>query len=478
MLPLLGVVDLAVGRTNVFNFTTGQLAALSARVAGTRLVSFRLDGPTTGTSVNLFTWHTGYTDASRTELGPRLFINYSLTPPSPEATQTPTDTPGPTDTPPPTDMPTEGATPTDTETPTATETATPTDTPPPPPPTNTPTATPVPTLARHPVRLVPDAYSVGWVRQNEPGNHFGDDSVFSGYYQGGVYVGAFQFDLSVIPPDADVLGAQLTLYGLSDRYLSTHGNGLWRVKMLQANADTGWPNHSFPDVASARVFSSVTPELRQYDLAVGRQNTFDFSELLLRELEWRASSTRKVSFRIDGPRSSVSNIFAWDSGYGTGSRSAPSLSVVYGPSNGGEPAPTAVPEDAEKVDALIGLINEARTGLGLQALTTNPRLTRAAEVHAFDMTFHNFFSHTGTDGSTPGDRVQRAGYKAEAVTELIAARSNRPDTVMKAWLDRTQRDELLDPAYTEVGGAYTMSISASYTYYWTVILAKPAATGP
>lgn len=470
LLPLMGVVDMEAGRTNLFNFTEGQLRSLGARVAGTRLASFRIDGPTSGTAVNLFTWDTGYTDDSRYP-GPKLILNYSIEPPTPEATLTPTNTPGPTDTPVP---PTQGPPPTETATPVP---PTATDTPPPPPPTHTPTYTPVPPLL-NPVRIVPDPYSVGWVRQYEPGNHFGEDTIFSGYYQGLVYVGAFQFDLSAIPPGSEILGAQLSFTGLSDRYLSAQGNGLWRVKMLQATVDPGWPNHSFPQIAGAGVFAQMSPELRQYDLGIGRENTYEFSDVLLQELAWRAQTTKKLSFRIDGPRYGISNVFAWDSGYGPGLRSSPVLSVVYGPAGGGEPRPTTPPEEAERVAEIVEIINTARADAGVAPLAVHPSLRRAAEVHNFDMTFHDFFSHTGSDGSTPDDRVRREGYDALTVGQLLAARSSDAQAVVDAWLARSQRDVMLDPAYTEIGAAYTRSLTAAYQHYWTVVLAAPKPTGP
>ena len=227
---------------------------------------------------------------------------------------------------------------------------------------------------------------------------------------------------------------------------------------------------------SARVFAQLPPELRQYDLGVGRSNTFDLGDVLRREIEWRAATTRKVSFRIDGPRLGLSNIFAWDSGYGSGTRVAPVLSLVYGPPGSGEPRPTTVPEYEEKVEEIIGLINDVRAQAGVAPVSKQDQLRRAADVHLFDMTFHDFFSHTGSDGTTPGDRVARTGYHAGAVAELLAARSSSAQTVLDAWMGRSQRDDVLNPAFTEVGAAYAVALNAAYTYYWTVVLAQPGPT--
>ena len=38
-------------------------------------------------------------------------------------------------------------------------------------------------------------------------------------------------------------------------------------------------------------------------------------------------------------------------------------------------------------------------------------LTQAAAVHSQDMVTNNFFSHTGSNGSTPWDRIKAAGHQ-------------------------------------------------------------------
>jgi len=40
----------------------------------------------------------------------------------------------------------------------------------------------------------------------------------------------------------------------------------------------------------------------------------------------------------------------------------------------------------------------------------NNQLEAAAEIHSNDMLTNNYFSHTGFDGSSPGDRIRQAGY--------------------------------------------------------------------
>jgi uncharacterized protein YkwD len=398
-------------------------------------------------------------------------VNYALEAPTAAPTATATDTVVATETPvtsTSTLTPTEGPTVTPTDTPTDTATA------PPPPPTDTPTPT-QPSPIDNPVELRPGPAYVGWVRDLEPGNHFGDESIYAGFSDERTYMGAFQFDMSPIPPGSEILRAQLVLTGQSEGLLSARGNGLWRVRLLNPFVDANWPNHSFNEIASADVFGTLQPVLAQYDLAVGRRNVFELSAPFLRELEWRASTTARASFRIEGPAGGLNNIFDWESGYGVGSRNPPVLSLIFGPPNGSEPQPTAPPENVEKVKGVIDAINRARADAGVPTLTENDALRRAAEIHNFDMTFHDFFSHTGSDGSSPADRVRRTGYQAAFTDEILAARSSDPEIVVAAWLARAQREALLSPDVTEIGAAYTQSTGAAYFYYWTVVCARPVA---
>ncbi len=85
---------------------------------------------------------------------------------------------------------------------------------------------------------------------------------------------------------------------------------------------------------------------------------------------------------------------------------------------------------------MLELLNRARanppaegtrlgqTGFGGYALRPpvafNADLNVSARAHNDDMAAHDYFSHTGSDGSTPGDRIQAAGYVAPSYGENIA----------------------------------------------------------
>lgn len=468
--PLLGVASIGRGVRNTFLFGESHRATLGSRRAGSGVLSLRLDGPTSGSLSNLFTWDTGY-GADTLYPGPRLIVNYSTTPTTPEPSATPTDVP------PPSATPTDGPMPTPTETgepPTATFTA-----PPPPPPTATPTATlpPLPTAAAPggAVDILPAKEDVGYVRQFESGNHFGESHVYAGYYQGRIYHGGIQFDLSAIPPGAAIRSARLTLSGQSLIYLSSGGNGLWDVSMLGASIDLGWRSSSYTSLRAAPISSKLTPTLRQADLGVGRENVFELADIQLREIEFRAQTTNKVSFRLDGPSGGLRNVMDWDSGFGPDSfgRTPPKLTIVYGPPGSGEPLPTVPPEDEDKIADIIAEINLVRGVYGVPPLVVDGRLEAAAEIHNRDMARNAFFSHIGSDGSTPAERVSRAGYSARVVGQLLAANNGTPVVVVDAWMRQGQRETVIDANYTHAGAHYVFEPGAPYNHYWTIVLTAP-----
>jgi uncharacterized protein YkwD len=106
------------------------------------------------------------------------------------------------------------------------------------------------------------------------------------------------------------------------------------------------------------------------------------------------------------------------------------------------------------------------------ALTWNTLLTQAAERHSQDMVAKNFFAHTGSDGSTLGDRVTATGYVWSNLGENIAAGYSGIDKVMSGWMASDGHcANLMDPAFTEVGLVCVAgSATTTYSSYWTMDL--------
>ncbi len=134
-------------------------------------------------------------------------------------------------------------------------------------------------------------------------------------------------------------------------------------------------------------------------------------------------------------------------------------------------------------DVLLELVNNARSQARLCGtdsypavadVTWNETLKAAAVVQSIDMTEHNFFSHTGSDGSDVGQRVELQGYEWRAVGENIAAGQQTAQEVINGWLGSAGHcRNLMNASYTEVAVACVENNNADYVRYWTNVLAAP-----
>ncbi|WP_432175620.1 CAP domain-containing protein [Streptomyces sp. Tue6028] len=83
------------------------------------------------------------------------------------------------------------------------------------------------------------------------------------------------------------------------------------------------------------------------------------------------------------------------------------------------PAAPAAPNVVLQANAneILALENAEREKAGCSALSMNSQLTAAAQAHSEDMAKNNFFSHTGSDGSSISQRVEKAGFSPSIPTE-------------------------------------------------------------
>lgn len=123
---------------------------------------------------------------------------------------------------------------------------------------------------------------------------------------------------------------------------------------------------------------------------------------------------------------------------------------------------------------LIGLINQERQSRGMGMLSPQSQLTTAARNHSADMACNDFFSHTGSDGSLPWDRISAQGYSYSAVAENIFAGSSSAQAAFDAWMNSPgHRDNMLNASYTEIGIGYRYWADSSYSAYTTAVFALP-----
>ncbi len=109
------------------------------------------------------------------------------------------------------------------------------------------------------------------------------------------------------------------------------------------------------------------------------------------------------------------------------------------------------------------------------ALTWNTLLTQAATAHSQDMVTNNFFSHTGSGGSTLGSRVDATGYAWSSLGENIAAGYGTVSNVMNGWMASDGHcANIMNPTFTQIGVACIKGTSANtYGDYWTMDLGRP-----
>jgi uncharacterized protein YkwD len=106
------------------------------------------------------------------------------------------------------------------------------------------------------------------------------------------------------------------------------------------------------------------------------------------------------------------------------------------------------------------------------ALAWNDALTQASLVHSQDMVALNFFSHTGTNGSSAGQRATAAGYVWSTWGENIAAGQPTVDSVMAAWLASPGHcANLMNAGFRDIGLACVSgTANNNYRTYWTMTL--------
>ncbi|MFI7605542.1 CAP domain-containing protein [Micromonospora sp. NPDC049366] len=119
---------------------------------------------------------------------------------------------------------------------------------------------------------------------------------------------------------------------------------------------------------------------------------------------------------------------------------------------------------------IVDLVNAERAKAGCGALGIDDKLMTAAQRHSQDQADHQNMSHTGSDGSDAGDRLDRVGYAWRTYGENVAWNQKTPAAVMDAWMNSPgHRANILNCAFTEIG----VGIASSNGPYWTQVFATP-----
>ena len=117
---------------------------------------------------------------------------------------------------------------------------------------------------------------------------------------------------------------------------------------------------------------------------------------------------------------------------------------------------------------MLDSINELRAASGSPALQLNAQLNAAAATHSRDMHVQNRPWHFGSDGSSPLDRVARAGYPGMMLGENISETFESELQTLAAWMEeKDTRDVILDPRARNLGFAWFQEDNGKI--WWTLL---------
>ncbi|MFD0142822.1 MULTISPECIES: CAP domain-containing protein [unclassified Streptomyces] len=129
------------------------------------------------------------------------------------------------------------------------------------------------------------------------------------------------------------------------------------------------------------------------------------------------------------------------------------------------------PAGGGEAEEVVRLVNVERAAAGCKALTVDADLTEAAQDYTDDMAATGNFSHTGTDGSQPQDRIEAAGYTWSRSGENIAKGQADAAAVMDAWMHSPgHRANILNCGFTEIG----VGVSTDGGPWWTQDFGTPS----
>lgn len=101
---------------------------------------------------------------------------------------------------------------------------------------------------------------------------------------------------------------------------------------------------------------------------------------------------------------------------------------------------------------ILALTNNDRATNDLSAVTENPLLDAAAQLHANDMAAKGYFAHVSPDGKQPWYWLDQVGYNYTYAGENLAVDFTDSTAVNTAWMNSPEhRANILKPEYTQMG---------------------------
>lgn len=116
---------------------------------------------------------------------------------------------------------------------------------------------------------------------------------------------------------------------------------------------------------------------------------------------------------------------------------------------------------------MLNQLNAHRRRHGVSSpMSINGRLQNAAQAHSNDQAAMGRMTHTGSDGSSLGQRVTRAGYSWRSVAENVARGQTSVTAVMNAWYNSAGHNRNILSARVHAGFGMRNN-------FWTQKFANP-----
>ena len=125
-------------------------------------------------------------------------------------------------------------------------------------------------------------------------------------------------------------------------------------------------------------------------------------------------------------------------------------------------------------DDVIRITNQKRRKRGLDPLTGDDLLHKAAQGHADEMdAMGRYLGHDSADGRDPGDRIDEVNYDWRTYRENVASGQKTAKEVVKAWMKSPgHRKNILSDDISEIGIGFAVD-DQSGSAYWVQKFADP-----
>lgn len=117
--------------------------------------------------------------------------------------------------------------------------------------------------------------------------------------------------------------------------------------------------------------------------------------------------------------------------------------------------------NADEAQEILTLSNAERKKKGFPDLKWSDKAAKSAFIHSKDMSDHNYFSHTFSDGRSPFDLMKEQGIAFRLASENIAMGYRDSIEAVYGWMNSSgHRHSLLNPDLKRLGAGV-------YNYYYT-----------